>query len=274
MTRDGVIELPGAARLAFDDVGEGPAVVFVHPGLWDRRTWDDQMTTFPAAGFRAVRYDVRGYGGSSRQDGRRYSDVADLVAVLDALGIEHAALVGCSMGGGISIDTTLEHPARVWALVPVASAIGGVEPLQEEDDWFTDVTAPIDEAIGAGDLVRARTLELERIWATLGLEDHRGRRIRDIAFDNLHELTMDETLAEQLDPPASHRLHEIDVPTLVLKADHDPAYSRRLSDMIAAGVVDAREVTIEGADHVVNLRQPERFDAAVIPFLRDVAPAD
>ena len=72
MTRNGVVESSDGARLAFDDVGDGPAVVFVHPGLWDRRTWDDQMTSFPAAGFRAIRYDVRGYGASSRQDGRPY----------------------------------------------------------------------------------------------------------------------------------------------------------------------------------------------------------
>jgi 3-oxoadipate enol-lactonase len=272
VTRDGVIELADGATLAFDDVGEGPAVVFLHPGIWDRRTWDDQMTSFPAAGFRAIRYDQRGYGASSRLAGDPYSNVGDLVALLDALGVDQAALVGCSMGGAIAIDATLEHPARVWALVPVASAVGGAESLQEEDDWYADVTAPIDEAMEAGDHERARTLELELLWAPLGLDDDAGRKIRDIAFDNLHELTMDESLAERLDPPASHRLHEIDVPTLVLKAEHDPPDMRRLSDVIAAGVVDAREVLIEGADHVVNVRQPQRFDRTVIPFLRDVAP--
>ncbi|HSL10280.1 MAG TPA: alpha/beta hydrolase [Actinomycetota bacterium] len=230
------------------------------------------MTSFPAAGFRAIRYDVRGYGASSRQDGRPYSEVADLVALLDELGVDQAALVGCSMGGAIAIDTTLEHPDRVWALVPTASAIGGVEASQEEEDWFADVVAPIEDAIEAGDHERARALELERLWAPLGTEGDAGRRIREIAFDNLHELTMDETLPLPIDPPAGHRLHEIDVPTLVLKAEHDPPFSRRLSDVIAAGIAGARESLIEGADHVVNLRQPERFDAAVIAFLREVAP--
>jgi pimeloyl-ACP methyl ester carboxylesterase len=273
VTRDGVVELAEGARLAFDDVGDGPAVVLLHPGLWDRRTWDDQMTTLPAVGFRAIRYDIRGYGSSSRQEGRPYSDVGDLVALLDALGIEQAALVGCSMGGAIAIDATLQHPDRVWALVAAASAVGGVDSLPEEEDWYADVVAPIEEAIEAGDLVRARTLELERLWAPLGLDDDAGRRIRDIAFDNLHELTMDESLSIPIDPPAGHRLHEIDVPTLVLKAEHDPPFSRRLSDVLAAGIADARETLIEGADHVVNLRQPERFDAAVIAFLREVAPS-
>ena len=271
MTRDGVVELPDG-RLAFDDEGEGPAVVLLHPGLWDRRTWDDQMASLPAAGFRTIRYDLRGYGASSRLSDEPYSEVRDLVALLDELGVEQAALVGCSMGGSVAIDATLTHPDRVWALILVASALGGFEPLQEEDDWFTELTEPVDRAVDAGDLQEAMRLELERIWAPLGLDDDAGRRIHGIAVDNLHSLTMDEGLAEPLDPPASHRLHEIDVPTLVLKAEHDPPYSRRVSDVIAAGVVDAREVMIDGADHVVNVRQPERFDATVIPFLLETAP--
>ena len=62
------------------------------------------------------------------------------------------------------------------------------------------------------------------------------------------------------------------MPTLVLKAEHDPPDMRRISDLIAAGVPGARARTIEGADHVVNLRQPMAFDDAVLPFLAEVRP--
>jgi len=270
--RDEVLELPDGGHLAYDDVGEGPAVVLLHPGLWDRRTWDRQLATFPEAGFRTIRYDQRGYGASSRLAGTPYSPVGDLVTLLDALEVAEAALVGCSMGGAAAIDTTVEHPDRVWALVPVASGLGGLEWLKEEEDWYADVEAPIEAAVVAGDLERARDLQLELLWAPLGTDDEAGRTIRDIAFDNLHELTMDESLAVEIDPPAAHRLHEIDVPTLVLKAEHDPPDSRRISDVIAAGVLDARAVLVEGADHVVNVRQPERFDELVLTFLADVRP--
>jgi 3-oxoadipate enol-lactonase len=272
--RNGILELADGAHLAFDDVGKGPAVMLVHPGLWDRRTWDDQLVSFPAAGFRTIRYDIRGYGGSSRLTGAPYSHAGDLVALLDALDVEEAALVGCSMGGAIAIDATLEHPERVWALVAIASGLGGVEPLREEEDWYADVTAPIEDALRGGELERARTMELELLWAPLGTDDEAGRRIRDIAFDNLHELTMDETQAREIEPPAARRLHEIDAPTLVVKAEHDPPDMRRISVLIAAGVPDAREVLIEGADHVVNVRRPQAFDEAVLGFLTEVRPED
>jgi pimeloyl-ACP methyl ester carboxylesterase len=103
------------------------------------------------------------------------------------------------------------------------------------------------------------------------VDDPAGARIRSIARDNIHELTMDESAAESLDPPAALRLGEIDVPTLVIEAAYDPPDARRASQLIAREVLDGRLVTIE-ADHVVNLRAPERFDEVVLPFLVEQAP--
>lgn len=265
---EGFVDVAGG-RLHYEVAGFGPNVTLVHPGLWDSRTWDPQVPVFVDAGYRVIRYDVRGYGRSSRPVGEPYSHVADLSALLDGLEATRTALVGCSMGGAIAIDFTLEHPERVPALVAAASGLGGFEPLKEEDDWWAEREAPIEAAIRAGDLERAQDLRLE-IWAPLGTQDEAGRRIRAIAFDNLDELTMDESLQEELDPPAAHRLGEIDVPVLVMIAEHDPPYSRRVGDVIARGILGSRKVTIEGADHVMSLRQPDEFSRVVLAFLDEV----
>jgi pimeloyl-ACP methyl ester carboxylesterase len=266
------LQLTDGGHLQYEIVGEGPNVTLVHPGLWDMRTWDREFRRFADAGYRVLRYDVRGYGGSSRPEaGASYSHDRDLLALLDANEVTQTALVGCSMGGGISIEFALEHPERVWALVPVASGLGGFASTEEEDEWWTERDAPIEALIEAGDLEKAQELRLE-IWAPLGTTDERGARIRDIAFDNLHEITMDESGEEQLDPPAAHRLGEIDVPTLILEADHDPPDMRRLSDFLAVEIMGSRRVVVEDADHVVNVRQPERFEELVLPFLADAAP--
>ena len=271
MSRMGSIDLPDGGRLRYDEAGSGPAVVLLHPGLWDRRTWDDQMTSFPSSGYRTIRYDLRGYGASSRLTGEPYSPVTDLLAVLDQLDVTQAAIVGVSMCGAVAIDFTLEHPSRVWSLVAVASDFGGFEPLQEEEDWWEAANEGVEEAIAAGELDRAEDLRL-RIWAPLGTDDEAGAAIRRIAFDNIHEMTMDESSAIELDPPAAGRLAEIDVPTLVLIAEHDPPFMRRAGDLLAREILDARRAVIEGADHVVNVRQPEAFDDAVLSFLDDVRP--
>jgi 3-oxoadipate enol-lactonase len=266
------VELADGAALHYEVAGEGPTVTLIHPGLWDMRTWDREFQTFQDAGFRVLRYDVRGYGKSSRPEpGESYSHVRDLAALLEATEVIHTALVGCSMGGGIEIDHVLVHPEQVWALVPVASALAGFQENEEEEEWWAQREAPIRAAIEAGDLERAQDLRLE-IWAPLGTDDDRGARIREIAFDNLHEITMDESGEERLDPPAAHRLEEIDVPTLILEADHDPPDMRRCADFLAAEIMGSRKVVVEGADHVVNMRQPERFEELVLPFLADAAP--
>lgn len=270
MTTDAVVELRDGGRLAYDDVGDGPAVAFLHPGLWDRRVWEDQLRSLPAAGFRAIRYDARGYGASSFPD-EAYDEVEDLRGLVDGIGVERAALVGCSMGGNVAIRFTLRYPERVWALVPVASALSGFD--WDEEAWEPRWRA-IEGAAAAGDLEAALELEL-RTWAPLGSDDPAGARIRSIAFDNLRSLTLDELdLASRDDPPPITRLDEIDVPTLVVLGEDDIPEITRIGETIEGRVPGARIAMIPGADHVVNLRQPERFDAAVIAFLREAAILD
>jgi 3-oxoadipate enol-lactonase len=266
------VDLPDGAKLHYEIAGEGPAVTLIHPGLWDMRTWDREFEALADAGYRVLRYDVRGYGKSSRpQPGAAYSHVRDLEELLAVEEVTQTALVGCSMGGGIALDHALVHPEQVWALVLVASALPGFEPTEEEEEWDAEVEAPIQHAIDAGDLDRAQALTLE-IWASLGTDDERGGRIRQIAFDNIHLLEMDESAQEPLEPPPAHRLEEYDVPTLILDAEHDPPYMHRIADLLARGIMGSLKVVVEGADHVVNLRQPERFEELALDFLAGSAP--
>jgi 3-oxoadipate enol-lactonase len=263
-----MVEVPDG-RLHVESAGDGPPVVLIHPGLWDSRTWDDQFGPF-AVEHRVIRYDVRGYGRSSRPvPGVPYSHVRDLEAVLDVLEVGRAALVGCSMGGHIALDATLEMPDRFDALVLVASGICGVETTPEEDAWWEERDRAVEAAIEAGDRDAARRAQME-VWAPLGTDDGAGSRILQIALDNAHELTMDESAAVDVEPPAAERLRQVRVPTLVLPADHDPPEMARISGLLAEGIPGARLVQIPRTDHVVNMRQPEAFNRVVLAFLREV----
>ena len=268
--RSHTIEADGA-RLHVEEAGKGPAVVFLHPGLWDSRTWDDQFEVF-AQTYRVVRFDARGFGRSSRrEDGAAYSLVGDLLSVLDATGTDRAALVGCSMGGGTALDCALAAPDRVSALVLAASALGGFEDgTPEEEAWFEETMAPVRAAIEGGDLARAQDLRVRTMWALLGTDDERGARIRQIALDNRDEIAQDESGEVEIKPPAFERLEEILAPTLVLPADHDPPWTPRVSRMLADRIPNARLVQIPDVDHVVNMRKPEEFNRIVLAFLDEV----
>ena len=119
------IDVPGG-RLFVVDEGGGPPVVLLHAGIVDLRAWDAFVPHLVAGGYRAVRYDARGWGRSTTEE-VDYSNRADLVAVLDALGIGRAALVGNSRGGQIAFDTAVEFPDRVVAVVGVGAGLGGFE---------------------------------------------------------------------------------------------------------------------------------------------------
>jgi pimeloyl-ACP methyl ester carboxylesterase len=268
MDDSGFVDVDGA-RLWYEVAGDGPAVVLIHPGLWDARAWDAQFGVF-AERYRVLRYDVRGYGRSSRPTpGRAYSHVRDLTSVMDAAQIERAALVGCSMGGGVELDFALTHPDRVTALVLVASALGGLEETPEDETWFEERVTGIEEAMGSGDLERARRLQMN-IWAPLGIDDPNGRRIFELAMENIHELTMDESGAEELAPPAVGRLGEIRVPTLVMPADHDPPFMLRAAAAMASEIPGARVVSLTNVDHVIAMRAPDEFNETVLAFIDDV----
>ena len=88
------------AQLWVEAEGDGPAVLFVHGGLGDSRLWEPQARAL-APRFRTIRYDLR-FWGRSESPGVEFSAIDDLIGVLDSLGVERAALIGLSLGGGLA----------------------------------------------------------------------------------------------------------------------------------------------------------------------------
>ena len=257
----GFADVPGG-RLWYEDLGEGPAVVLIHAGIADARMWVVQMTSFTTA-FRTVRYDDRAFGKSPVPTSP-VSPVDDVVHLMDALGIERAALVGNSFGGAIAIETALAHAHRVWALVAVAPALlgfeGGGHPTLEA----------AGEARAAGDVARSVDMELE-VWAPLRTDPAVDELIRRMAHDNAGVEDLPEDLFVEPEVFAAERLEELRVPTLVVIGDTNPPDFEAIADEIAARVPGARTARVADADHLVSLRRPQEFDRAVLDFLRSAS---
>jgi 3-oxoadipate enol-lactonase len=248
----------------------GPAVVLVHAGIADVRMWDREFAAL-ADRHRVVRYDVRGFGRSPDPT-RDYFDHDDLLAVLDDAGLDRAVLVGASNGGRIVLDAAITAPGRVQALVLVGSALPGV-PLG------ADVEADFDaegEALMAGDVDRAREINL-RWWV-----DGVGRdpsavdpSVRAMVTGWLDELLPRQAAqmaaargdAQLVEPPVRDRLANIDVPALVLVGRHDAPGMDVIARHLVAGLPQAHLVEIEGAAHLPNLEQPDRFAGLLGRFL-------
>src|ERR1700691_1494629 len=133
-----VLARPGA-RLAYQVTGTGPAVVLVHGYGLDMRMWDAQLDQL-AARFRVVRYDCRGFGASGPFDPAvPYTHADDLIALLDHLGIAHAALAGLSFGGRVVLQAALAAPDRVRGLALFGAVLDGVPWDPESADALDEV---------------------------------------------------------------------------------------------------------------------------------------
>jgi pimeloyl-ACP methyl ester carboxylesterase len=269
---EGYLNVNGA-KLWYDDNGFGPAVTMVHAGVCDHRQWDDQVPAF-SPNYRVIRFDMRGFGQSEIHPGQA-SRSDDIRGVLDALGVERTALIGCSMGGGAAIDFTVSHPDRVGALVTVGAGVSGA-PDHDNPPEQNALFEQCEAAQKAGDVARLSELET-RIWcqgfarsADQVKESVRQRFLEMDINDNQRYMNGDWKGAEftPLDPPAFGRLGGLSVPALVIIGSGDEAATQAMADDIANGIPGARKVVMPGLGHVPNMDEPEEFNRIVLEFLR------
>ncbi|HYL57558.1 MAG TPA: alpha/beta fold hydrolase [Candidatus Acidoferrales bacterium] len=255
--------------LYFETVGDGDALVFVHAGVSDRRMWDAQFEFF-ASRHRVIRYDLRGFGKSKMGEGP-YSLREDLRSVLAFLGVEKAALVGCSMGGAAAIDFALTWPAMVSALVPVAAGISGFEWSADSISHWTRMMKLVQER----DVEQAREIDA-RYWIDGPSRDaarvdtayrERARKIHGENFD-LQRFARPE---QELKPPALQRLGDISCPTLVVVGDSDTPDLIKLAKRLAAEIRGAKIAMIENAAHLPSMEHPGKFNELLQQFLSSIS---
>jgi pimeloyl-ACP methyl ester carboxylesterase len=255
----GYVEVDGGS-LYLERAGEGYPVVLIHGHLWDRRIWEPQLLPF-AARQDVVRYDARGYG-LSEPPTRAYSPLEDLGRVLEQLGIARCALVGLASGAALALDFALAHPDVAEAVVAVSPFVSG---YVWEDRGIDVVNEEVRAVVNGGDLRAAMAIELG-VWTPAESDSQTEALIHDVAMDNVRTLTMDPSLARS-GPAAVDRLTDLQAGLMVIVGDEDVEEVPRIADLIESRVPGTQKRVIAGADHVVNVRKPEKFNQLVLDFL-------
>jgi pimeloyl-ACP methyl ester carboxylesterase len=261
------IEVNGA-RFGYDDEGAGSAVVLLHAGIADRRMWRGQLAAL-AGRHRVIAPDLRGYGDSELPPAP-FAHHDDVIGLLDALGVERAALVGCSFGGKVAVDTALAYPDRISALALLGAPVSGNEWSEETEQLWEELVGEVDPE----DFTATATGEV-RFWVV-----GPTRRPEDVdpgLIDFAEEMDRRALAAEQalsavevgeLDPPAIDRLGELRMPVLTCAGADDLADIRRLADRIAAEApYGTRLPDVPDAGHLLPLERPEPVNAALLDFL-------
>lgn len=251
------LEIEGG-HIYYEVFGDGFPIIMIHDGLAHSEIWDAQVAAF-ATRYKVVRYDRRGYG-RSRQPEAPYSNIEDLHALVGALEIDEAILMGSSSGGGLAIDYTLEHPERVEALIlsgPVVNGLGYSYHFMKRN-------------YGNFDMDRTTTIDLwaNDPYAVAPENDGARARLRKLLHENPHNLDLTKHgLHRKPETAALGRLHEITAPTLIITGDRDIPDVHAHVGAIEAGIAGARRVVVAGAGHLPYFERPDDFNHQVREFL-------
>jgi pimeloyl-ACP methyl ester carboxylesterase len=235
------IDAGAGVTLAAVDEGEGTPVVLLHGLTASRRYVVMGSSALQRGGHRVVAYDARGHGASSpapAPDAYRYADLrADLVAVLDALGVDRAVLAGVSMGAHTCLALALQTPERVAGLVAITPAF---DPVEYADPGRIAAWDALSDALRTGGIEAfAETFGVQRMPERWREIVGRALRQRMAAHEHLDAVADALRAVPRSAPFADLRaLEEIECPAVVVgsrdEADpgHPLAVARRYAEML------------------------------------------
>lgn len=251
-----------AARLRYRIDGPADAPVCVlGPSLGTAlELWDPQVPEL-ARDWQVLRYDLRGHGGSATPPGPYTVGelAADVLTLLDALGMDRVAYCGLSLGGAVGSWLALHHPRRISSLVLCCTAAKFGEAQSWRDraarvraegvDWLA---GPSTERWFTSAFPAKAPDEVERLLDMLRGTDPEG-------YAGCCEALGDFDIRD--------RLHEVDVPTRVVAGEGDPATPVAAMRELADGIPGADFVVVAEAAHLANVEQPAAVTEAVVEQL-------
>jgi 3-oxoadipate enol-lactonase len=251
---------PDGTRLHYETLGQGPALILISGQAFDHHMWDEVRDDF-AAHFQVIVFDHRGTGQSDKPDhADAYSTRAfagDVIAILDALGIQRAHAYGFSMGGRIAQWLGIDHADRMLSLVLGATTPGNTHGIRR--------TAQADEALASGNPTALRNLLVSPEWQSQhptwqAMMAHRARHPMPPHAQRLHYIA-----SEMHDAWA--QLPQISTPTLVIHGTQDQINVCANATLLTARIPGARQHLIDQARHGYFWEYREEASRGVIAFL-------
>ena len=254
-------------KIHYEERGRGRPVVLLHGFLFNSEMWAPQLERLREE-FRVITIDFRGHGLSSEVTTpfTLYDLVSDVVAVLEACGLDRATWVGLSMGGMVAMRAAIVSPETVEALVLLDTDSGTEDPFARLRYRSMAIGARL---IGirpflpiVGRLVFGSTTRRER----RALVDEWKKRFAELDTRSIRQTLEAITMRDPLGPT----LHAIDVPTLVIVGEEDRTLPPGRSRRIAEGIVGSRLAVVPRSGHLSNLERPDVVNELLLDFLGSV----
>lgn len=253
----GYIDLPGVKLWVVDTGGTGEPILLLHPRTGNSAIWENQISSFAAAGFRVIAPDKPGAGKSTLAPGAKPVPYAETIdALADNLQLTHFSLVGAAEGGYFAFDYAAWKPERVKKLVLAASGLG--VQVDEEGRTFRQ-----NAAIPGFSKLPPEVRELSPTYR--GLNPAGVRRWLDIE----HQATPENAARALLRTPNTvEKLAALHMPVLVIAGDVDLTTPSGAIRLWAKHLAAPEVKLITEAGHAVMWEQPAAFNEAVLSFIR------
>ena len=245
-----------------------PSMVFLH-GIGGRASgWAPIQQACANAGYSSLAWDMPGYGESPLISPYDFDGLADaLAALMNAQGLQKAVLVGHSLGGMVALQMWARHPERVAGLVLAASspAFGhGSGDFQQA--FIAQRLAPLE----AG---KTMAQVAEGLIPTMVAPGYNGPGLAQAqaCMGSITPAAYKAALGALVQFEQRAALPTITVPTLCIAGEHDRTASPTVVQRMAEKIPNAQYQCLAGVGHLLTFEQPERFVAAVLPFLRSIS---
>jgi len=262
-------------KLFYEEVGSGIPVVFVHEFAGDRRSHELQMRYFGQR-YRCIAYNARGYPPSDvPEDGERYSQERardDIRAVLDALKIDKAHIVGLSMGGFATLHFGFTYPERARSLVVAGCGYGATPDKRGQFAEEAEAAAKNFEKLTMTKAAEGYALGPTRVQ--FQNKDPRGwREFADQLAENSTEGAARTMRGVQKRRPSLFdlvdKMKTISAPTLIMTGDEDwPCLEPAI--LMKRTIPTAALIVMPNAGHTINLEEPAAFNQHISEFFHTV----
>jgi pimeloyl-ACP methyl ester carboxylesterase len=258
----------------FTTLGSGPVILMLHGIGGGHRAFAPQVETFASLGYRAVAWDMPGYGHSAPIEPYTFKGLAQsciglIERLLHGTQRDNVILLGHSMGAMVAQEVVARRPALVNRLVLCGTSPSFGKPDGDwQRDFITQRTAPLDAGQTMADL--AAVLVPQMIGPGALPE---GVALATHCMAGVHPATYRKALEAIVTFDRRAALPLIQVPTLLVAGEFDknapPAVMQKMAERIAG----SRYAELPGIGHLMNLEAPDEFDALVLGFLADTAAA-
>ena len=251
----------------YSTLGSGPTVLMLHGIGGGHLAFAPQLETLAQAGFRAVAWDMPGYGHSAPIEPYTFKGLAErCIALIESLGSPGRTpltLVGHSMGGMVAQEVILRRPDLVGRLVLCGTSSSFGKPDGEWQRQFVQQrSAPLDAGQTMADVARSLVPGMAGPEAL-----PEGLRLAEHCMSLVSPGTYRRALEALVTFNRREALPLIGVPTLLIAGEKDPNAPPSVMQKMAEKIPDSRYAEMTGIGHLMNLEAPDAFDALVLDFL-------